>query len=332
MNVWRLTAANQLSRIEEKVPESVPGKMKVRITKVLVGATDAALYSGEAKSRYPLTLGRFAIGIVAEDSPSPLFLKGSRVLLHTFLPAPYSGTEKKDFTEDEMLVCGYSRDGYLRDFVFRGAEEMTPLSDNITDAEALLAHYVAFAKAAVDKLNPEVGDHVAVIGANLLGNLISQLLIYQQAVPVLIDNKKERLETAKRCGVDYTVLCDESVVDNLAQITGGRLASGAIVVSKDMESELSPFTLCAKNSRVIFSHLHGLSINVNLEQAIKKQLTVCGISDVTGYMEAALNLIAGRAVNLSSVETKTSPVDNAAQVLANFPANGDREMAVLDLI
>lgn len=332
MNVWRLTAANHLSKTDEKVPEAVAGKMKVRITKVLMGTADAALYSGKTKARYPLILGRFAIGIVAEDSPSPLFLKGSRVLLHTFLPAPYTGTEKKDFSEDDTLVCGLSRDGYLRDFVFRGAEEMTPLPDNISDVEALLAHFVAFAKAAVDKLQPEVGDHVAVLGANLLGNLISQLLIYQQAVPILIDSNPERLENAKRCGIDYTVLADDSTLENLAQITGGRLANGAFVVSSDMEGVLSPFDFCAKNTRVVFSHLHGLNLTVNMEQAIKKQLTLSGISDVTGYMEAALTLIAGGAVNLNGVETTTSPVEQATEVLASFASRSDREMVVLDLI
>lgn len=330
MNVWRLTAANHLSKLDEKIPETT-GKMKVRITKVLVGAEDAAVFSGEAKTKLPLTMGRFAVGIIAEDTPSPLFLKGSRVLLHAFLPAPYTGTEKKDFSEDETLVCGLTRDGYLRDFVFRGAEEMTPLPDNISDLDALLAHYVAFAKAAVDKLNPEVGDHVAVIGGNLLGNLVCQLLIYQQAIPVLIDDNAERLETAKRCGIYYTLPADEELLNRLAEITGGRLANGALVLSGNLKDKANPFALCAKNTRVVYSQMFGMDAAVNLRQAIKKQITVCGVSDITGYIGAALTLLANKAVNLSSVETVTTPVENAEQVFANLSPD-EYKMTALDLI
>lgn len=331
MNVWRLTAANQLSKQDEKIPEST-GKMKVRITKVLVNADDAAIYSGDVKIKYPLTPGKFAVGIIAEDTPSPLFLKGSRVLLHAYLPAPYGGTEKKDFSEDDTQICGLSRDGYLCDFVHRGAEEMTPLPDNISDTEALLAHYVAFAKAAVDKLNPEVGDHVAVIGGTLLGNLVCQLLIYQQAVPVLIDDNPERLETAKRCGVYYTVLADDDVLDNLANLTGGQLANGAVVLTGNLKHAVNPFALCAKNTRVVYSQMFGADVTVNLRQAVKKQITVCGVSDVTGYIQPALSLITGKAVNLSSAETVTTPVEHAESAFASLASCGEYKMTVLDLI
>ncbi|MDE7159153.1 MAG: hypothetical protein K2N74_06240 [Clostridiales bacterium] len=331
MNVWRLTAANHLSKTDEKLPDSVSGKIKVRVTKVLLEASDAAIFSGEIKTKYPLTLGKFAIGIVAEDSPNPQFSKGSRVLLHSFVSAPYSGTEKKDFSEeDDTPLCGYTRDGYLRDFVFRTAEEMTLLPDNISDADALLAHYVAFAEAAVDKVNPEAGDHVAVLGANLVGTIIGQLLLYRQAVPVLIDTNTDRLEAVKRCGIDYTLLADDTLLENVAQITGGRLASGACIASEELDNV--PLSLCAKNSRVVFSHLYGLDVSVNLEQAIKKQLTLSGISDVTGQLDAALSLIASKAVKLSNVEISTAAVETAGSVLANFPAEDDSKMVLLDLI
>ena len=330
MNVWRLTAANRLSKQDEKVPEST-GKMKVRITKVLVNAEDGAIYGGDVKIKYPLTPGKFAVGIIAEDTPSPLFLKGARVLLHAFLPAPYTGTEKKDFSEDDVLVCGLSRDGYLCDFVHRGAEEMTPLPDNVTDTEALLAHYVAYAKAAVDKIDPEAGGHVAVIGGNLLGNLICQLLIDRQAVPVLIDDNPERLETAKRCGVYYTLFADDDVLGNLAQLTGGRLSDGALVAS-NLKYAVNPFALCAKNTRVVYAQMFGADVTVNLRLAMKKQLTVCGVSDVTGYVQPALSLLAGKAVNLSCAETATTPVENAEAAFASLSSGGDFKMTVLDLI
>ena len=48
MNVWRLTAANTMSKeTADPVPEE--GKRRIRITKVFVNRSDALLFSGAKK-------------------------------------------------------------------------------------------------------------------------------------------------------------------------------------------------------------------------------------------------------------------------------------------
>lgn len=83
----------------------------------------------------------------------------------------------------------------------------------------------------IDRLNVAKGTHVAVLGAGEIGNILSQLLIYHQAVPILIDSDEEKLAVAAQCGVYYTVKADETMEENIARITGGRLAAGSVYSS-----------------------------------------------------------------------------------------------------
>ena len=66
MNVWRLTAANTMKKEEtEPVPEE--GRRRIRITKIFVNRSDALLFSGAKKIRYPRIPGRFAVGLIADE-------------------------------------------------------------------------------------------------------------------------------------------------------------------------------------------------------------------------------------------------------------------------
>lgn len=296
MNIWKMTAQNTLSKEEcEEIPQE--GKLRVRVTKVLVCNLDAELFAGDVKLAYPRIPGRFAIGMIAGESNHPLFPKGRRVVLHTFLPAPDPGTSKADFSRCDYDVCGITCDGFLRDIIYLSPEEMTPLPDSVNDEQALLLHHVALAKASVEKLDAQKGQHVAVVGANLFGIFVCQLLIYQQAAPILIDGDKSRLDFAHACGVYYTALSDEHLVDSVASVTGGRLASGAVYSLSSKNDVSVPFGVCARHTGVVMSGLAPKQIKIEIDPVLQKQITLQAVCDCSDYLETAINLTAQKAVS-----------------------------------
>lgn len=296
MNVWKLISPKKLALSEDN-PQPQEGKLRVRVTKVLICGTDADIYSGALRLSYPLIPGRFAVGIVAEESDNELFPKGRRVLLHTFRPAPDFGTEKGDFTRCDFEICGQTADGFLRDVVFLSPEEMTPLPDSVSDESSLLLHHIALAKAALDRFEPQKGQHVAVVGANLFGIIACQLLIYQQAAPILIDKDAKKLDFARECGVYYTVPADDGVIDNVASLTGGRLTSGAIFTLNSKNDISLAFLACARESNVVLSGLPPYSEKMNLNPLLRKQICLHAVSDCSDYLETAINLMAQKAFN-----------------------------------
>ena len=181
MNVWKLTGAGKLIHGEAALPEHEEGKLRVRVTKVMVNGLDAAIYSGRSDVKYPIIPGRYAVGMVSEDGDG-YFPRGTRVLLHTFR---------------------------LSDFVSVSPRDMTALPDSVSDRSALLLHHVALAKAISDSLDAAKGKHIAVVGANLTGILLCQLLIYQQAAPILVDASESNIAFARKCGIYYAMTADE---------------------------------------------------------------------------------------------------------------------------
>ncbi len=335
MNVWKLTAANNLTKFEEP-PRSQEGALRVRITKVYVNSGDIPIFTGKWRAKYPLVMGRYAVGLVADDTGSAGFPKNTRVLLHNFLPAEDTGTEARTFTEDEFRICGQTDDGFLRDFVYVRERDMTPLPEAVNDEKALLLPLVALAKATIETLNVQRGQHIAVIGANTLGVFISRLLIYHQAAPLLIDSRKDRLEFARNRGIYYTSQNDENLMNVVGTITGGRLADGVVYIAGD-NNDLAdlPLQVCAPEKHIAFAGHAFSSFPLEMGDIIKKRLTVHGVCDGTEELESAINLIANKAVDLSAFRFTTMSADKIGALFAEFAASPDRpadEVRVINMV
>ncbi len=333
--VWRITAPGEMEETTA-TPPAIPEKLlRVRITKVFLSGVDAAIWRGDLKEDYPVVPGRFAVGMIADETENTLYPKGTRVLLHTFRPRPYTGTEKIDFSKDEYLVCGQTQDGFLRDFVYADPCDLSPIPDVLSDEKALIAHYVALARSAVECLGPCKGKHIAVIGANVMGILTAQLLIYQQAAPILIDTDSSRLAFAKTCGIYYTLPADGELLGGIANITGGRLASGSIyVIGAPGNDHQIPFRVSAEKSTTVFSGFVPDNEKFSLDIALRKHLTLRFVQRVSEF-ETAFNLLFTRAVDTDAFKVNTiSPggVKNFFGTYGKHPEHDVSEVNIVSLI
>lgn len=331
MNVWKLTAAGNLVKTEEDlVPEE--GKRRVRVTKVYVNPQDAALCYGKRKVKYPLVPGRFATGVISDDG-SPRFPKGSRVLLHSYLPAEDTGTQKRTFLEDDFRILGRTCDGFLRDFVYAGEDEMTLLPESVNDEKALLLYCIALAQATVDTLCAKRGEHIAVIGADLLGLFVSRLLIYRQAAPILIDSRRDRLDFARARGVYYTSPADGGLMELVGTVTGGRLADGAVFVTDSGAEDISlAVTICAQDKHIALCGSGENTLPLDLAGILKKRLALHGVSDGTENLEIAINLIANKSIDLSAFRFLTFPADRTPLLMKELADEPDRPVDEICLI
>ena len=330
--VWRITGPKALVCDKMTAP-SIPEKpLRVRVTKVFLSGVDAAIWRGDLKANYPIVPGRFAVGMIADETDNSLFPKGTRVLLHTFCPRPYTGTEKVDFSEDESLVCGQTQDGFLRDFVYADPSDLTPIPDVLSDEKALVAHYVSIAKSAVECLGSCKGQHIAVIGANVMGILTAQLLIYQQAAPILIDTDPSRLAFARSCGIYYTLTADEHLLDGVANITGGRLAEGAIyVIGAPGNDHKIPFRVSAERSTTVFCGFVPDSESYSMDLALSKQLTLRFVHSVTEF-EPAFNLLFTRAVETAAFKAKTVPPEEIQTFFETYGEHPEHDVSEVDIV
>ena len=179
-------------------------------------------------------------------------------------------------------------------------DDVYPLPHSVSDEAAFLIDAIALAEHVVDEMHIDVGQHVLVMGGGLYGNILCQILIYHRAVPILADNNAERLARAKRSGIYYTFPNDDTLKSRVLEVTGGKLADAAVYLAFANRCEPSVlFPLVKRDAYVAFCALASKPLHVNLENAIKNNVTIKGITESRAFVSTAINLLANKAVNFS---------------------------------
>ncbi len=311
MKVWQLAYSHNLQHVSAPDLKLTDDKVKVKVTKALVTESDVAVYSGAIKVKAPFIPGRFAIGQVTDAHADSFIKKGERVYL--------AGVTEDECAPDGLNIAGETVDGFYRDFVLAGVDDVYPLPASVTDEGAFLIDAIALAEHVVDEMHIDVGQHVLVLGGGLYGNILCQILIYHRAVPILADNNAERLARAKKSGIYYTFPNDETLKENVLNVTGGKLADAAVYLAFANRCEPSVlFPLVKRDAYVAFCSLTGKSLPVNLEYAMKNNVTIKGITESRDFVSTAINLLANKAVNYSEFSFKSSREEELPALLEKY--------------
>ena len=313
MKVWQLAYPHNLQHVTAPDLKLTEDKVKVKVTKALLSESDVSVYSGAIKVRAPFIPGRFAIGQVTEAEEDSFIKKGERVYL--------AGITEDECAPDGLRIAGETSDGFYRDFVLAGVDDVYPLPSSVTDEAAFLIDAIALAEHVVDEMHIDVGQHVLVLGGGLYGNILCQILIYHRAVPILADNNAERLARAKKSGIYYAFPNDETLRDKVLEITGGKLADGAVYLAFANRCEPSIlFPLVKRDAYVSFCALTGKSLHVNLEYAMKNNVTVKGITESREFVSTAINLLANKAVNFTEFPIRSHKEEALPELMENYAA------------
>ena len=319
MKVWQLAYPHNLQHVfaDDLKRNNDKTKVKVKITKALLSESDVSVYSGAIKVRAPFIPGRFAIGQVTEPDPNTepdaFIKKGDRVYL--------AGITEDECAPDGLRIAGETTDGFYRDFVLAGVDDVYLLPASVSDEAAFLIDAIALAEHVIDEMHIEVGQHILVLGGGIYGNILSQILIYHRAVPILADNNPERLMRAKKSGIYYAFPNDDTLRQKVLEITGGKLADGAVYLAFANRCEPSIlFPLVKRDAYVSFCALTGKNLHVNLEYAMKNNVTVKGITESREFVSTAINLLANKAVTFAEFPIRHHKEEALPQLMEEYAA------------
>ncbi len=320
MNGWKLIKPFKIERSDVEDKSGAVGVSKIKITKSLLTLSDVLAYDGEIEAEN-VVIGSFGVGIISEAGANLFEIeKGKRVFVEATRPCNecYNCMSNQPHKCSNLLVAGEDFDGFLRDFVSVDAESIYLLPDSITDVEALYIGYVSLALSIVDKLEIKKGEYVAIIGSDSLAVILAQLLIYYQAVPIIIGENKEELEIAKKSGIYYVFDIEDNYLKEVFNITGGRLAKKSVYISDSDISVSKAFAVSSFNASVAFTGTMNKNVTASFSQAVKKQLNIFCVNTGYGNTESSINLIANKAIDLSNLEIATAPYSDVPEVLSKM--------------
>jgi len=338
MKGWKLIKPYTLEELE--IPESsdVSNLTKVKITKSLVTLSDVLRYNGDIETEN-IVLGSAGIGIVSDTNANLFDLeKGKHVYIEPTKECLECYDCKSGNTSkcSNLMIAGEDYDGFLSDFMAVDVNKLFVLPESVPDLYALFIEQISLAISVVDKLGVQKGDYVAIIGANNFGNILAQLLIYYQAVPIVLTTDEEDYKIAKSSGIYYVLGQDENWQKEVSLITSGRMAKSVVYISDCNIPAVKAFSLASSNANVAFTGVSYKNNTFALTQAIKKHLSIICINNGIGNTASSINLIANKAINLSHLKLDSSSYkdipDKLQKMNDSLQAEGKVYETVVDMV
>ncbi|MBS7609632.1 zinc-binding dehydrogenase [Candidatus Bathyarchaeota archaeon] len=251
--VFRAPKLVDVEGFEVKPPKS--GRLLVRTICSLIspGTETAFLMALENTSRvFPQYPGYSNIGIVAEV-----------------------GNGAAEFKPGDIVASSSSHASH----VYPKAEECFKVPESLSPMEASFFNLGMIALQGVRKSRIELGEPAVVLGLGLIGQMASQLLRLDGALPVSsIDTLDNRLMMAKELGADYVLnLSKIDIEGEVKRLTDGKGARVVIDATGHPDAIGLAFKLASMRGRVVLlGSTRGLS-TVNFYRDVhRKGLLVIG--------------------------------------------------------
>ena len=322
MKGYKIVKPYTLKEVEIPEQEFSTGKAKVKMTKTLVTLPDFLKYMEGDKDVSPV-LGSYGIGIVSETDANFFGLeKGTHVYIEPFTPCGecYNCKNGEPKKCSELLIAGDDSDGFLSDFYSAKPEKLFALPESVSDYDALFIGQISLAISVIDKLKIQKGDYVSIVGGNNFANILAQLLIYYQAVPIVLTTDAEDYEILKNSGIYYVLGENDNWQKDVMNITGGRMTSSVVYVADCDIPVTKAFSLASYNARVIFTGNAYKNNPISFAQAVRKQLTFYCVNISSGNTASSINVIANKAVNLSNLKVETASYEDVPKLFKNMSA------------
>ena len=329
MKAWHIENLNRIKLVESVLPKR-EGEIKLKVSKVAISSTDFAYFAAGEEDEHGKSVvvpGHSAVAYVSsEDSAAGLKL-GARVVVSPFVRYEEHGVAK-------VKVLGVDTDGLLGDFASVPEENVYALPDGIPDDEAIFAEYIALGNNVLNSMEAGKGDFVVIVGASTLGLVLSQLALYYQMIPILVDLDAEKLALAASWGVYYLL---NPTYDNLErrveEITGGRMAEASVYVGDGVPFDCAFRLVKDKGEVVVAGYSVRAGHNADVADILAKQLRVIGVADGYGEMSSAINLLANRIVKTEGLIGARIGFDEVPEMVeqcAKYPYQYNKILITVD--
>ncbi len=301
MKTWTLVSPKNLQLVSEEQVELKENMAKVKITLAGFSTNDLDVFGGRMITPYPLALGHQAVGIIVDIDEESYLKKGDRVLIKPYFccnNCPNCKSNSNDSCQT-MTVAGISHDGFLRDFVTVPVDNLLKLPDKIQDDQAIFIPYIASSLSILDKITWDTGTFIAIGSCDVLGNILAQLAIYYQAIPIILDKRQQYLDKAKEVGIYYNFLSDETAQKKVLQVTSGKMADTVVYMSKNSMSVKDSFPIMKNHGELALACATTIDTyqeDIPIMEILRHETNIIPINISSKNFESSINLIINNAV------------------------------------
>jgi len=310
-------------------PKAGPGQIKIQVKMSGICGSDLHIYHSDIAIpvRPPVVTGHEFSGVIVEVGEGVTgFEVGERVVSETAFS--FCGT-CECCTEGYYNLCtqrrtlGYWYNGIFTNYTIVPAERVHRIPEGVSDVEAAMTEPLACVCHAVyDLCSIKAGDIVLVSGTGAVGIMSAQVAKAQGAVVIItgLDVDKERLEIARKLGIDYTVnIQKEDLKELVMKLTKGSGVDAVLECSGSEAGINSGLELIKRKGYFTQVGMGKPTIPFDIEKAQYKEICFRGtLGSRKHSWRTALKLMEQKKVHLEPLADTILPLDKWQEAFEKF--------------
>jgi len=308
----------------QDVPMPEIGAREVLIKVMACGICGSDVHGMDGSTgrrRPPVIMGHEAAGVIARTGRDvTAWQVGDRV---TFDSTVYCGecgfcrAGRINLCDNRRVLgvsCAeYRRDGAFAEYVAVPQHILYRLPEQVSYDQAAMVEALSIAVHAVERTHIAIGDHVAVVGAGMIGLLLIQVLRQRGCGRILaLDIEPDKLAKASGLGADEVY---DAKAPDLAALIGAATGGGVAVVFDAVGIAASVNTglsILRKGGTMTLVGNLAAKIDFPLQAVVTREIRLNGSCASAGEYPACLELIASGRIDVKALISATDRLANGA--------------------
>ena len=334
MKAIRLSSPWDVSCVELPIPKPKEGEALIRVKAVGICGSDIGAYRGtNSLVSYPRVLGHEIAGEIVTIPENEKGLKaGDRVVVDPYL---YCGTcypcsIGRTNCCTHLNVLGVHVDGGMAEYFCHPASMLIKIPDGMSYTQAALAEPLTISLHGIHRGALKPDEFCAIIGAGPIGLVAGMIAQEYGAHAILIDLVQERLDFAKKLGIEHVInASSENSHQRIQEITDGTMAQLVMECSGANASVRNTLDYVSHAGRITLTGWPKKETSLPTDLVTKKEIDIRGARTSAGEFEEALQLILSKRVDMLKILIKTVILEEVPQIIADIEKNPENYMKVV---
>lgn len=307
MRAAQIVTPGTMQVIEHACPAPAAGEVLIRVMASGICGTDVHIFRGEYLGGYPVVPGHEFAGVVEQvGSGVTRFNIGDRVAVEPNIACDNCENclnNRQNFCLNWQAV-GVTRPGGMAECVLAPEKAVFNIGD-LTFEQAAFVEPLSCVLHGLERLAPEMGSKIAILGAGPIGLLLLQGVRLQGAAHVvMLDRNEARLRSAMELGADKTLTSlDDLPLDYYDAVID---ATGAIPVMQ------RTIDLARPGGKVLLFGVPPAGKEMSMEafKIFKKGLTVLSSFTSVRNSYQAIDLLASGRIRVDGLVSHRLPLES----------------------
>lgn len=325
----------EISIMEREKPVPQPGEALIRIMSAGICGSDIGAFRGtNGLVTYPRTIGHELAGIIEEiPADNKKGLKaGDKVILDPYIYCGdcYPCSIGRTNCCTSLQVLGVHREGGMAEYFCHPADMLIKMPDDMSWTDAAMAEPLTISLHGIHRGDLKAGEYCAIIGAGPIGLVAGMVAEAYGAHAILLDLVQERLDFAKKLGIEYVINSkEENPEERIREITGGVMAQQVMECSGANAAVRSTLDYVSHAGRITLTGWPKTETSLPTDIITRKEIDIRGARTSANEFEEAIDMICSKKVDMAKILTKTITIGEAPETIRDIEKNPSLYMKVV---